>query len=313
MTPILKNNILIYFILVNIIIALIYILAILLIVMSCRIKKKKLNILWPLSILKFCLPFFSVCFFGQCFLLLTTIFDCQHGFAYVSKKLVCRTGNWFRVDAPLAGIGMALHTILALITNTLYYKSTFVRHGSDVLKKTNCIPDVVLLFTKIFVIILFILDDGNEDEHWAVLFFLILITGVNVFCNYYYQNRQNKKLSYINNILCLMPFLGFCSLLIGKIFKFLRFNGSIFLFFISIAFGILFILFYKTKEIDFAGHKTEYSYDEMDRIISKKTVDNDVVFTYSEKGLLNSVKDKSGTVIYKYDKLNRLSSYTSPR
>ena len=252
MTPILKNNILIYFILVNIIIALIYILAILLIVMSCRIKKKKLNILWPLSILKFCLPFFSVCFFGQCFLLLTTIFDCQHGFAYVSKKLVCRTGNWFRVDAPLAGIGMALHTILALITNTLYYKSTFVRHGSDVLKKTNCIPDVVLLFTKIFVIILFILDDGNEDEHWAVLFFLILITGVNVFCNYYYQNRQNKKLSYINNILCLMPFLGFCSLLIGKIFKFLRFNGSIFLFFISIAFGILFILFYKKKEIDFA-------------------------------------------------------------
>ena len=252
MTPFLKNNILIYFILVNILIGLIYILTILLIVMSIRIKNKKLNILWPLSILRFCLPFFSICFFGQCFLLLTTIFDCQNGFAYVSKKLVCRTGTWFMVDAPLAGVGMALHAILAVVTNTLYYKSTFVLQGSDVLKKTNCIPDVVLLFTKIFVIILFILDDGNEDEHWAVLFFLNLITGVNAFCNYYFQNRQNKQLCYINNILCLMPFLGFFSLLVGKIFKSLGFNGSIFLFYVLLVFGVLFILFFKKKEINFA-------------------------------------------------------------
>ena len=81
MTPILKNNIQIYFILVNIIIVLIYALTILLIVMSYKIKNKQLNNLWAISILKFCLPFFSVCFFGQSFLLLTTIFDCQNGFS----------------------------------------------------------------------------------------------------------------------------------------------------------------------------------------------------------------------------------------
>ena len=252
MTPLLKNNILIYFILVNIIIALIYILTIILIVMSCRIKNKKLNILWPLSILKFCLPFFSVCFFGQSFLLLATIFDCQNGFAYVSKTLVCRTGTWFKFEAPLAGVGMVLQAILALITNTLYFKSIFVKHGSDVLKKNNCIPDVMLLITKIFIIVLFIFDDGNEDENWAVLIFLILITGVNTLCNYNYQNRLNKQLTFINNILCLMPFLGFFSLFVGKIFKSLGFNGSIFLFFTWVAFGILFILFYKNKEINFA-------------------------------------------------------------
>ena len=175
MTPILKNNIQIYFILVNVLIALIYSLTILLIIMSYRIKNKKLDKLWPISILKFCLPFFSVCFFGQSFLLLTTIFDCQNGFAYVSKELVCRTGLWFSIDAPLAGIGLILHSLLALVTNILYYKSTFIKYGSDVLKKTNCIPDVTLLFTKIFVIVIFILDDGVEDEHWAILFFLILV------------------------------------------------------------------------------------------------------------------------------------------
>ena len=112
MTPILKNNIQIYFILVNIIILIIYSLTILIIVMSFRIKNKKLNILWPISILKFCLPFFSVCFFGQSFLLLTTIFDCQNGFTYVSQELICRTGLWFSIDAPLSAIAMVLHTII---------------------------------------------------------------------------------------------------------------------------------------------------------------------------------------------------------
>ena len=178
MTPFLKNNIQIYFILVNVIIALIYLITILVIIMSYRIKNKQFNILWPISILKFSLPFFSVCFFGQIFLLLTTIFDCQNGFAYVSKELICRTGIWFMIDAPLCAIAMVLHALIALITNNLYYKSSFVKGGSDILKKTNCLPDVILLFTKISVIITFILDDGAEDEHWAILFFLFIFLKI---------------------------------------------------------------------------------------------------------------------------------------
>ena len=251
MTPILKNNIQIYFILVNIIILIIYSLTILIIVMSFRIKNKKLNILWPISILKFCLPFFSVCFFGQSFLLLTTIFDCQNGFTYVSQELICRTGIWFSIDAPLSAIAMVLHTIIALITNTLYYKSIFVKKGPDVLRKTNCYPDIILLMTKISVIVLFILDNGVEDEHWTILFFLILFTGINALCTFHFQNRKNKKLNFLNNIFSLMPFLGFFSLLIGKIFKFLGFNGSVFLFFSWIMLIIIFILLYKKKEMDF--------------------------------------------------------------
>ena len=243
MTPFLKNNIQIYFVLVNIAIFFIYFITILIIIMSYRIKNKKINILWPITVLKFCLPFFSVCFFGQTFLLLTTVFDCQNGYAYVSTELICRTGLWFSIDAPLCAVGMALLSLIALITNSLYYKSTFLKSGSDVLKKTNCYPDLSLLITKIAIIILFILDDGVEDEHWAVLFFLILFTGTNTFFAFHYQNRYNKKLNFLNNVLSLLPFLGFLSLLIGKIFKNLGFNGAIFLFFSWIIFGILFILF----------------------------------------------------------------------
>ena len=225
--------------------------------MSYRIKNKNYTILWPISILKFCLPFFSVFFFGQIFLLLTTIFDCQNGKTYVSNELNCRTGLWFSIEAPLTLIAMIFFVLLSLITNTLYYKSTFVKYGSDVLKKTNCYPDISLIFNKIFIIILFILDDGREEEHWIILIILMVVTGLNTFCNFIYQNRLNTRLNNLNNIFGLMPFLGFLSLFIGKIFKDLGFNGAIFLFFSWGFFGILFLLFYKKKDLDFifVNHK----------------------------------------------------------
>ena len=299
MTPFLKNNIQIYFILVNLLIFLIYSLTILLIIMTYRIKNKKLNILWPISILKFCLPFFSVGFFGQSFLLLTTIFDCQNGYAYVSKELICRTGVWFTIDAPLSAIAMILQALIAIITNSLYYKSTFVKNGSDVLKKTNCYPDIILLYTKIGIIVLFILDDGVEEEHWAVLFFLILFTGINSFFAFFYQNRVNKNLNFLNKILSLMPFIGFCSLLIGKIFKFLGFNGSIFLFFSWIIFCFIFILLYKRKDIDFAlinyneiensGDYLNYLNQFFNLIINKNNSRNDSTIL---KSIISKIEEK---------------------
>ena len=64
------------------------------------------------------------------------------------------------------------------------------------------------------------------------------------------------------------------------------------------------------SEKDFAGNEIKYSYDDMDRVITKNTSDNNVKYIYTEKGLISSVEDNSGTVSYKYDKYNRLSSYT---
>ncbi|MBR6402610.1 MAG: hypothetical protein IKS48_04435 [Eubacterium sp.] len=65
------------------------------------------------------------------------------------------------------------------------------------------------------------------------------------------------------------------------------------------------------SEKDYAGNRTEYSYDDMDRVSSKKTADNEITYTYTDEGLLSAVKDKSGTVSYKYDKYNRLTAYTN--
>ena len=230
---------------------LIYLSTIIIIYLIYRIKKKKLTINWPLLILRVCLPIFSIGLFGQIFLFLMTLFDCQDGHSYVSSELVCRTGDWFIYHSPFVIIAMIFHILLALLTNSLYYKSLFILSKSDVLVKTNSLSDTIFLLTKIIINVLFIYDKQNEKEHWAILFILLVVTGFNAYINLYFNNRLNIKLMLLNIIFSLVLFFGFFNLLIGKIFQFLGFNGSFYLFIIGIICILAFFLLYKSKEINF--------------------------------------------------------------
>ena len=193
----------------------------------------------------------SFTFFNQSFLLLSTIFDCKDGFSYVSKTLKCRTGKWFSAFGPMAGLALFLQSISAIITTSLYFKSIFINTGSDLLKKTNTFPDFFFTITKIFINIIFISDKEIESEHWLILFFLILLTGMNAHYTLYYQNRANKSLTLLSNIFCLITFLAYISLFVGKLFKSLEFTGAIYLFFCSIVIIIIFIFIFKNDEIDY--------------------------------------------------------------
>ena len=235
----------------KIILFMIYLLVIFIIILLYQIKKNKLKFIWPIIILRICLPIVSIGFFGQIFLFLCTLFDCQNGHSYISEELKCRTGDWFIYHLPFVVVAMPLHFILALITNTLYYRSLFIRSQSDVLKKTNSIPDICLLCTKVIIIFIFVFDKGEESEHWALLFLLMVLTGFNAYINIYYKNRLNLLLMLLNIIFSLILFFGFFTLFIGKIFKFLGYNGSIFFYFLIIVIIFLFIIFFKNKEMDF--------------------------------------------------------------
>ena len=182
---------LVLFILIN------YLVIILLIIMIFRIKNKQLNILWPISILKFCLPFFSYTFFGQSFLLLCTIFDCVDGFIYGSTSIKCPTGILYKIIKILTLISLIIHLIIAILTNFLYFKPFFFNSDSDLLKKTNSLPDTIFIFTKIIINILFILPNVNESGQWVILFISILCSGVNA---NYYLSSQNR----INKVLCIL-------------------------------------------------------------------------------------------------------------
>ena len=249
--PLLKGRITMYFLFMGILCLLIYFIFILIIVLSYRIKKKMPRINCLISILRIMLPVMSFGFFGQIFLLLTTFFDCQNGNSYVSTQLKCRTGNWFIYFFPFIVLAIILHICVALLTNLLYYKSIFIPSYSDVLQKTTSMPDISLIIAKIGIILTFIFDNSEEREHWAMLFFLILFSGINVYTNIFYNHRLNRLIFMLNVIFSLISFVGFFILFLGKVFKSLGYDGSIFLYSIIIIIIFLFVFLYKNKDFEF--------------------------------------------------------------
>ena len=157
--------------------------------MSLRIKKKIYNILWPISVLKFCLPFLSYTVFGQCFLILSTVYQCNGEYSYISTSLKCKSGIWFTLLGPVIGIILFLLCLIALITNILYFKSIFIKNNSDLLIKTDSFPDHFFIITKIALNILFLYIKNEENNQWFILFFSIIFTSTNAFYTLYYQNR----------------------------------------------------------------------------------------------------------------------------
>ena len=250
-TILLKNSYSLYIIVVLFIILLIYFTSIIMIVMAFRIKHKKNNLNCFISILKIILPLFSFGFYGQIFLLFTTIFYCKKQESTVSPYLLCRPGHWFNSIKPIGGIAMFLHFVIAFITNSLYYKPIFIHCNTDLLKKSNSLPDVILLFTKMIIITIFISDRGFESEHWAILSFLVLVTGTNAYFTISYKNRQNKILLTLNIFFSSILFSGFLILSIGKMFKSWKFDGTIFLFFSSTLIIIIYILLFKRNILNF--------------------------------------------------------------
>ena len=224
-----------------------------LIIIMIIVITKKIKLSWPIILLRYLLPFFSITFFGQTFLTLVTVFDCTGGHSYVSEDKKCRSGSLYLFIMPLIIIAIIFLFLISIITNLLYFKPVFVKSKSDILKKVNSYHDIVFLLTKIGINLIFIFDKGNENDHWAVLFFGVLLSGINSYYSLFYQNRLNKTLALLNKIFCLILLLAFLSLLIGNIFKNLSigFNGSICIFLIGIIFIILFTYYYYIKETNF--------------------------------------------------------------
>ena len=229
----------------------IYLISILIILVIIITENKKLILLWSIPILKLYLPLFSLTFFGQIFLLLVSVFDCIDGYAFVNDGIKCRTGLWFKYLSPIVIIALILHVFLSFLTNILYYKNIFIKSDSDLLKKNNSLPDIIFLFTKMMINIIFISDKNEESDHWIIIFFLIMLTGLNAYINIFYQNRINIILNTLNKTLSLILFLSFLTLFFGKIFKFIEFNGLMYLFLLEILIVIIYMLFNKKENFTF--------------------------------------------------------------
>ena len=224
---------------------------IIIIVLSYRLKKNKLIKRWPITILRFFLPIISIGLFGQIFLFLTTLFVCEDGYMHMSKDVECRKGDLFFYHSIFVYVAIVFHVLIAFLTNSLYYKSLFCLTKSDVLQKTNSFSDLSLLLTKILINVLFIFDGHNKAGRWTILFFLMLITGSNLYIQLLFKTKLNLTLLLLNIIFSWLIFIGFYILFIGNLFQFLGFNGGIYLYFILVICTFFFILFYKNNEINF--------------------------------------------------------------
>ena len=248
--------------------------------------------------MQYALPILSFGFYGQIYLLFTTVFYCREKDSPTTPYLKCKD-SWFNNFKPFAGLAMFLHLLIAFITNNLYYQPTFVNCKTDLLQKTNSFPDVMFLFVKVLIISLFIMDKGEENEHWAIICFLILVTGINAYFTLFYQNRKNIVLLNLNNIFCLILFTGFIILLIGKIMKVWNFNGSIFLLASLITIIFIFFVFHKSYNPDFIvkDYRTIFNPDEFLQYILRfsefvrnknKSRNHLIVMT----GLISSMEEK---------------------
>ena len=174
--PILRSSIKSYYIFVFVVLFITYSIPILLIVILVN-KKEKLKIEWPIKLLKIFLPLFSITFYSQIFLTLLKIFDNYNGNLTVSFNIRERYASLYKYVAPITAIGLGLISLIALITNLLYYKPVFNENSSDILKKHNPYCDITFLFSKIVINLMFTLDKGVVSEHWLEFSFLMIFTG----------------------------------------------------------------------------------------------------------------------------------------
>ena len=219
--------------------------------MCFRLKEGKLDILWPICILKYCLPIICCTFFGQIFLLSVSVFECRNGKIYFDENVACKSGDWFYYDAPISIIVMIIQIILSYLTISMSYQADFIIEGNDLLKKRSSIPDIIFLFCKIIIIIIFVFDKEEEYEHWGILFVLCLITGINTYYFFFLQNYENKIINKFHSFFNLSLFWGFLCLFISNIFKSLEFGGGFYLFIFGIIIIFIYCLFYTKIDIEF--------------------------------------------------------------
>ena len=240
-------------------------------IMSFRLKEGKYNILWPLVILKYCLPLMCFTFFGQSFLLLISAFKCLSGKLYYGSKAICPINGLFYFNVILSSLAIIIQIFLSYITISMHFIPDFITEGDNLLKKRTSLPDIIFFFCKIIIILTFNFDKSKEYEHWGIIFIICLITGMNVYYTLFIQNYENVIIKKFHYFYSLFLFYGFFSLLIGKIFRSWNFDGAFYLFLLGFILIVIYCLFYAKTYLEFLRinfNEINQSYDFINYIKS---------------------------------------------
>ena len=227
----------------NIIIIMIIFLFFCFFAIAFNIKKNIINNKIFVFIVKEVIPIISINFFGQVFNGLLSVSICE--------KKFCFDNYLFYIEKILVLISIIFLILITSFVTSIYYIPIFFK-GNNNLKKVSSIPDQIFFVNKALIIIIFYIENilkkkNDSINQWIILIIIVSITCINSYFSFLYKNLENENIQMINNIMSLELFWGFFSLLLGKIFKFINFSGTSYLFIIGTILIFIYNFFYKNK------------------------------------------------------------------
>ena len=223
-----------------------------------------------LSVLKVVIPLFSISFFGQIFDCLLSTNRCIKNSAFYDFNQKCENDFLFLFEYIISVIAIIFLCIISLFVVSIYYIPIFIK-GKSYIKKISSIPEQIFFITKIVIILLFYIEDILKEKNkyinnYLMVVILVVISGINSYFAIVYKNSENQSILLFNNIMSLLLFWGFSSLLIGYIFKYIDYNGTDYLFIIGSILIIFYQVYYNEIYQDEYLQNINYIYTNQERL-----------------------------------------------
>ena len=194
------------------------------------------------------LPTVSLSFFGQIFEILILIYLCDNdGISTNSNTIKCPNSTMYYILFVLSSIAILFLLIISYISISMYFKPSFMVDKSSSLQKIDSYPNKIFFFNKIIFIVLTNIIYKNQIYTWFILIILCLSSYVNMLGFTQYNNYQNKLLLELNKFFSILLFGIIDTLIIGKIFNELGFNGTLYLFIFIIIMSITSAFLYQER------------------------------------------------------------------
>ena len=244
--PMFKKNENVAKILLNVLLAIIYIIFIIIITISLSGKSKIKYYNTIKNIMRITLPTITLTFFGQIFESLILIFLCDEtGTSDKYNSFKCPDTTVYYLYSVLCIIAIICLIFISYVSISIYYKPFFMKDESKSLNRLNSFPNIVFLYNKILFISLTNIRNNDKMFVWFILIVFLISTYANMVFYTRFNNYENIILLEINQFFSILLFFFIICLIVGKIFNAWGYNGTIYLNLFGIVIALLSGFLYK--------------------------------------------------------------------
>ena len=214
-------------------------------------RKKYTVINFPLKIVRAIIPLTSKTFFLPIFFVLMSAFDCtKKNTNLYTDELKCGSLIYY-INCGIAFVSLLLFISVNLVAVSIFYEYS-LGETNNILSKTTSKPDVFFAMTKIFVTVIFVALDGDEDIHYILIITCNLFTFISMCLNFYYPRFNEVILIFMNQFLSFTLWWASFILLIGKLTRNSDFDACMGIFFVTEPIFCFIILLKSNKNIHYS-------------------------------------------------------------